>query len=58
MENELKLSLDSEATERWKAQLQAQGAERQLLRTIYFDTNDGRLAAAGLSLRLRCENDR
>jgi len=58
MEIELKLSLDSEAAARWKAQLQAQGAERQVLRAIYFDTDDSRLAGAGLSLRLRCENGR
>lgn len=58
MEIELKLSLDGKATERWKAQLQAQGAELQRLYAIYFDTDDGRLAAAGLSLRLRSENGR
>lgn len=58
MEIELKLNLDREAAARWKAQLQAQGAERQVLRAIYFDTDDSRLAAAGLSLRLRCENGR
>jgi triphosphatase len=58
MEIELKLNLDSEASERWKAQLHVQGAERQRLRAIYFDTDDSRLAAAGLSLRLRCENGR
>lgn len=58
MEIELKLSLDSEAAARWKAQLQAHGAERQVLRAVYFDTDDSRLAAAGLSLRLRCENGR
>jgi inorganic triphosphatase YgiF len=58
MEVELKLSLDSEAAARWKAQLLAQGAERQVLRAIYFDTDDSRLAAAGFSLRLRRENGR
>ena len=58
METELKLSLDSEAAARWQAQLQSQGAELQMLRAIYFDTDDSRLPAAGLSLRLRCENGR
>jgi hypothetical protein len=56
MEIELRLSLEGKSTERWKAHLRAQGAERQLLRAVYFDTDDGRLATAGLSLRLRCEN--
>jgi inorganic triphosphatase YgiF len=58
MEIELKLTLDSEAAANWKARLQKQGAERQVLRAIYFDTDDSWLAAASLSLRLRSENGR
>ncbi|WP_225781468.1 CYTH and CHAD domain-containing protein [Xenophilus sp. Marseille-Q4582] len=41
-----------------EAALQAQGAERIEMRAHYYDTEDGRLAAARIGLRLRQENAR
>lgn len=54
METELKLELDSGAAMvGLPALLGLDLGERHRLESIYFDTHDGRLAAGGLSLRIR-----
>ncbi|HET7794923.1 MAG TPA: CYTH and CHAD domain-containing protein [Rhizobacter sp.] len=57
-ELELKFRLDDAASLRWQQMFEAQGARRQRLRARYFDTEDSRLAAAGVALRLRLEGRR
>lgn len=57
-ELELKFRLDDAAALRWQQMFEAQGARRQHLRARYFDTEDSRLAAAGVALRLRLEGPR
>lgn len=55
---EVELKLQVSAAARPAIERALAGAPRQRLRAIYFDTADGRLAAAGLSLRLRKEGRR
>lgn len=57
-EFELKFRLDAAAAQRWQQLFKAQGARRVHLRARYFDTDDGRLAAAHIALRLRLEGRR
>lgn len=54
-ELELKFRLDDAARARWRARLLKQGARQQRLSAHYFDTADGRLDRARISLRLRQE---
>ncbi len=54
-ELELKFRVDDEALRRWRMLLLQQGAHQQRLRAHYFDTADGRLDRARISLRLRHE---
>lgn len=55
---EVELKLQVSAAARPAIERALAGAPRQRLQAIYFDTADGRLAAAGLSLRLRKEGRR
>src|SRR5690606_9795366 len=55
IETELKFEVDPARAEALRAALLAQGAETLDLAAHYFDSQDGRLAAAGIALRLRRE---
>ncbi|MBA3598441.1 MAG: CHAD domain-containing protein [Methylibium sp.] len=57
-EVELKLQVGAAARVGVERAVAAPGASRTRLQAIYFDTADGRLAAAGLALRLRKEGRR
>ncbi|MFT3821244.1 MAG: CHAD domain-containing protein [Rubrivivax sp.] len=54
-ELELKFRVDDEALARWRTLLLQQGAQQRRLSAHYFDTADGRLDRARVSLRLRHE---
>ena len=54
VELELKFALDAAAIERLRAAgLTADGAQRSVLRSVYWDTPEGELAGARLALRVR-----
>ncbi|HZF78713.1 MAG TPA: CYTH domain-containing protein, partial [Rubrivivax sp.] len=57
-EIELKLEVPTGAREALIAALDGQAATRKRLRSLYFDTSNSALAAAGISLRLRQEGER
>jgi inorganic triphosphatase YgiF len=57
-EIELKFQVPGAARHEVEAAVAKGGARRTHLQAIYFDTPDGRLAAAGLALRLRKEGRR
>lgn len=57
-EVEYKFSVPRERLAEVEAALQARKAERIEMRAHYYDTEDGRLAAAQIGLRLRQENER
>lgn len=57
-EIEVKLQVDAAARKAVERLVAVPGASRTRLQAIYFDTADGRLAAAGLALRLRKEGRR
>ena len=52
-ETELKFAVDAEAAFALESALRKRGATLRTIRSRYFDTEDGRLADAQLSLRLR-----
>ena len=54
----MKLEVPPGAREALVAALDGQAVTRKRFRSLYFDTSDGALAAAGISLRLRHEGDR
>ena len=57
LERELKLHVPAGGREALKAELLRAGASATRLRARYFDTDDRRLAQAGIALRLRLEGE-
>lgn len=58
IEIELKFQVPADALERVRRAVATTAAGTQRLRTLYVDTADGRLAAAGMALRLRRDGRR
>lgn len=58
IEIELKFQVPADALERVRRAVATAAAGTQRLRTLYLDTADGRLAAAGMALRLRRDGRR